>query len=302
MLASLIAKAMVARRLAPLILLGGAGLLACAGAGKAPRSTVEADAAEEEPDLAPPRGTGGAPGRDAAPATGGAGGAGGAEVPADAGAQPADAGDVSPDAGAARDGGTSSMALPPLKDPPVPPIGDGWMELFPVYKVDQPPGQSRYTLTDGEFHMWLFNTDASTFPGRDSGPRSEIHIINNYTTGQAQYQADIKIDPNCSGASVMQVFGGSSSATSFMAWVTGNNLTHYSNEVIAANIRGRYFRLNVTHDTASRNVDVYIDGQKKATFQDHGAATHYFKCGIYHQRDMTARCDIWFKNIRVFSR
>jgi hypothetical protein len=194
------------------------------------------------------------------------------------------------------------MTLPAPRDPPVPPIGDGWKELFPVYKVDQPPGQSRYTLTDGEFHMWLFNTDASTFPGRDSGPRSELHIINNYTTGQAQYQADIKIDPNCSGASIMQVFGGSSSATSFMAWITGNNLTHYSAETIEPNIRGRYFRLNVTHDTASRDVVVYIDGQKKATFQDHGAATHYFKCGIYHQRNMSARCDVWFKNIRVFAK
>jgi hypothetical protein len=288
----------VPKHLAPLALLAAA--LACAEAAQAPRP-VEADALEEEPDLAPPpKGTGGALGRDAATTTGGTGGTADAAVVPDAGEAP-DADDPPADAGSATDD-AAAMTLPGPKDPAIPPIGDGWKELFPTYKVDQPPGQSRYTLTDGEFHMWLFNTDASTYPGRDSGPRSELHIRNNYTTGQAQYQADIKIDPNCSGASVMQVFGGSSSATSFMAWVTGNNLTHYGAETIVPNIRGRYFRLNVTHDTASRDVVVYIDGQKKATYQDHGAATHYFKCGIYHQRNMTARCDIWFKNIRVFAK
>jgi len=280
------------------------GFLACSSASPPPPRPIDEPDAAEEP-TPPPRGTGGAAGRDAATTTGGvgAGGTGGSEAP-DAGDRADLAADApSPPADApGRDGGSTSMALPPLKDPPVAPIGDGWQELFPNYKVDQPPGQMRYTLMDGEFHMWLFNTDASTFPGRDSGPRSELHIINNYTAGQAQYQADIKIDPNCSGASIMQVFGGSSSATSFMAWITGNNLTHYSSETIVANIRGRYFRLNVTHDTASRDIVVYVDGEKKATFQDHGAGTHYFKCGIYHQRNMTARCDVWMKNIRVFSK
>jgi hypothetical protein len=176
------------------------------------------------------------------------------------------------------------------------------MEVFTTFKMDQPPGQVRYTLTDGEFHLWLMNDDLSTYPGRDSGPRSELRIHNNYTSGQAQYQADIKIDPNCSGASVMQIFGGSSSATSFMAFVENDNLTHYSNEVIVSNIRGRWFRLNVLHDTATRQVTVYIDGERRAAFQDHGPATHYFKCGLYHQRNMTPRCDAYFKNIRLFEK
>jgi hypothetical protein len=265
----------------------------------APPRTVEADAFPEPDAGLPPRATGGSPGRDAA-ATGGAGGVADAAISVDADEMPPDAAVTGADGSASP--GAGSTSLPAPRDPLVPPIGDGWKELFPVYKVDQPPGQSRYTLMDGEFHMWLFNTDASTFPGHDSGPRSELHIINNYTAGQSQYQADIKIDPNCSGASIMQIFGGSSSATSFMAWISGDNLTHYSAETIVPNIRGRYFRLNVTHDTATRQVAVYIDGQHKAGFQDHGPATHYFKCGIYHQRDMSARCDVWFKNIRVFSK
>jgi hypothetical protein len=244
-------------------------------------------------------GTGGGAPADAA-ATGGSGGGSPdamAVVPADAAGE--DAGvPIVADAGNAGDAGmTLPMALEPAK-----PIGEGWIEIFPTYKMDQPPGQNRHTITDGEFHLWLFNNDASTYPGRDSGPRSELHIRNNYSSGQAQYQADIKIDTNCSGVSVMQVFGGSSTATGFMAFVTGNNLTHYSSEVIVPNIRGRWFRLNVLHDTATRQVQVYVDGQRRAAFQDHGPATHYFKCGLYHQRNMTARCDAWFKNFHIFKK
>jgi hypothetical protein len=142
----------------------------------------------------------------------GTGGAAGGE--ADAAPPPPDS--ESPDAGVAADGGeVAAMTLPAAKEPPAP-IGDGWIEIFPTYKMDQPPGQVRHTITDGELHLWLFNNDASTYPGRDSGPRSELHIRNNYSTGQAQYQADIKIDTNCSGVSVMQVFGGSRTATGFM--------------------------------------------------------------------------------------
>jgi hypothetical protein len=227
-----------------------------------------------------------------------------AAVPApDASESPPDAGGTADDAGAGAgvDGGINKP-LPAAKEPLVPPIGDGWTEIFPVYKMDQPPGQNRHEIVDGEFHLWLFNSDASTYPGRDSGPRSELHIRNNYSTGQAQYQADIKLDPNCSGVSVMQVFGGSRTATGFMAFLTGNNLTHYSGPTIVPNIRGRWFRWNVIHDTATHRVDVYVDGQRRGSYEDHGPATHYFKCGLYHQRNMTARCDAWFKNIRIFKK
>jgi hypothetical protein len=120
-------------------------------------------------------------------------------------------------------------------------VGAGWTEIFPVYKVDQPPGQSRYTLTGTEFHFWLFNNDVSTFPGGTSGPRSELHIINSYTTGQAQYQADIKIDQQLLARLDHADLRGSSSSTGFMAWAMSNSLNHYSNEVIASPIHDRWF-------------------------------------------------------------
>jgi hypothetical protein len=222
---------------------------------------------------------------------------------ASAPAPDADRADASPgsDAAASMDGVVGKTLPPPEAGGPGP-IGDGWTEIMPTYSIDQPPGQVRYTLTGSEFHFWVMNSDMSTFPGRDSGPRSEVHIHNNYTTGQAQYQADIKIDHDCAHASIMQVFGGMTSATSFMAWAMPNSLNHYSNEVIVSNVYDKYIHLNVVHDTATRKIDVYVDGVKRGTFQDHGPATHYFKCGVYHQVGMTPRCDSYIKNIRVFQK
>jgi hypothetical protein len=35
---------------------------------------------------------------------------------------------------------------------------------------------------------------------------------------------------------------------------------------------------------------------------DHGPATHYFKCGIYHQVNMTPRCDVTMRGIHIFKK
>ena len=262
-----------------------------------------------------PAGTGGAPARSPDASS---------EAPPDAAiVAPPDAAPLSPDvsdpvspdapADLARDARPADGAPPPPTDgPPLPPtdpfppgaapIGAGWTEIFPRHNVDHPPGQTRYTEENGKFHLWLFNTDASTFPGRDAGPRSEIHWYNDYSTGQAQFQGDFYIDHDCAHASVMQIFGATGRSTAFMAWAMPDSLRYYGSQLIHQPAWDRFLRLNVTHDTATGAIDVYVDGQKKATFMDHGPANHYFKCGIYHQPNMTPRCDVYIQNIHIFAK
>jgi hypothetical protein len=182
------------------------------------------------------------------------------------------------------------------------PIGTGWTEIFPTYKVDYPPGQTRYTLSGDEFHFWLFNTDQSTYPGHDSGPRSELRWYNDYSTGQAQFQGDVMIASVCAHACVMQIFGASTQATAFMAWAMPDSLNYYGGPVIQTPVYDKWMRLNVTHDTSTRVIQVYIDGQMKATFMDHGGTNHYFKNGIYHQVNMTPKCDVYYRGIHIFKK
>ncbi|MFI6742980.1 hypothetical protein ACIBI9_59670 [Nonomuraea sp. NPDC050451] len=75
----------------------------------------------------------------------------------------------------------------------------------------RPPDRTRHTYDagTGEHHFWLCSPDSSTFPGQDSGPRSELRFPNDYTSGRAQFECDIKVAAGAHNVRVMQVFGGS---------------------------------------------------------------------------------------------
>ena len=181
------------------------------------------------------------------------------------------------------------------------PIGSGWTEVDAAYSLHQPPGKARHTLTDGEHHFWLYDTDPSTFPGQDSGPRSELRFHNEYTSGDAQFEADIKVKSGTYRTCVMQIFGGAGWATAFMTLAMSNSLNYYDyNQVIFSPVYDTYLHLNVVHETASGRVHVFVNRQFRATFVDHGNATHYFKCGLYGRAGMAARNDVYMKNIRLY--
>lgn len=182
------------------------------------------------------------------------------------------------------------------------PIGSGWTEIFPKTQLDQPPGKVRHTLTNGEHHFWVLSTDPSTYPGRDSGPRSELRFFNDYTTGQAQFEADIKVANGCSHASIMQIFGAPDRATAFMAWAMPDRLAYYNGATIYSPLYDRYLHLNVVHNGASGGISVYVNGVAHGTFKDHGRADHYFKVGVYHQKGMSSRCDVYVKNIHIYKK
>jgi hypothetical protein len=244
--------------------------------------------------------TGGAGGRDASAPEGLDASPADAETPADASKPMTDA--APRDSSGGTEGGKGGPANNPFPPGPAP-VGSGWMEVFPKHTVDFPPnGQTRYTEDNGKFHMWLLNTDPSTFPGRDAGPRSEVNWHNAYTSGQAQFQGDFYIDHNCAHASVMQIFGATGRSTAAMFWAMPDSLRYYGQDFVYSPAWDHFFRLNVTHDTASGQIDVHVDGQKKATFTDHGPATHYFKSGIYHQPNMTPRCDVYMENIHIYKK
>jgi hypothetical protein len=179
-------------------------------------------------------------------------------------------------------------------------IGSGWTEIFPTYHVDQPPGQTRHSVNGGEHHFWIYSADKSTFPGHDSGPRSELRFNNDYSSGQAQFEADIKVVSGAFNPCVMQIWGAATQATTFMALAMHDSLNYYGGKLIYAPIYDQYIHLNVIHDTATHTVYAYVNGQLRGTFADHGGNSHYFKCGLYGRPGMSARCEAYIKNIRIY--
>lgn len=186
--------------------------------------------------------------------------------------------------------------------PPPDPLAAGWIEEHPAIKFDLPPNTTgRHTESAGLQHFFILDSDPSTFPGRDSGCRAEARVYNDYTTGLHQFSADLLVEPGSDNVSLFQIFGNNGRATSCMLWASHNgSLSHYGNEILARNIFNTWIHLNVIHNADTGAIDVYINGEHRGTFHDGGTHNHYFKFGVYHQRNMSPRAGVFFKNIRYY--
>ncbi|SRR5581483_278733 len=166
-------------------------------------------------------------------------------------------------------------------------IGSGWTQYFPSKTYNSGMSQSqRYSISGNVEHFWTYNTDTDEFPGEDSGPRSEWHVNNSYTTGSEQFQGDLNPESGSTSYTCMQIFGGTSSATSIMLQMRSGDgtLRHYNDTALATGCWGIYTRVNVVHYPVSGgtgSIEVWINGSKVGTFDDGGYTTHYFKYGVY---------------------
>lgn len=180
------------------------------------------------------------------------------------------------------------------------PIGSGWTKVPLKYKLDDPPGKDRHTFINGEHHCWVLKGDPSTYPGRDGGPRCELHFHHYWTKGQAQLAADIKVGSNCNRQSIAQVFGAKGRATAFMMFIRDGGFWYYQDEKIFSPVHDRYVRVNIIHNTSTHKVSLYLNGSHRGTWKDHGSARHYFKAGAYGEPPQ--RCDVWMKGIQIFKK
>ncbi|MFG2818692.1 carbohydrate-binding protein [Kitasatospora sp. NPDC048365] len=183
------------------------------------------------------------------------------------------------------------------------PIGSGWTEVSGDYTVHQPSGLTRHTVDgSGLHHFWLNDTDPVLWPTSSSGPRSEIRFLDEYSSGSAQFEADVKVGSGAHRVCVMQIFGATTSATTFMALAMNTDSLNYYDSAtqLHSPVYDRWVHLNVVHDTAAAKVFVYVNGQLRKTFNDRGAGTHYFKCGIYGREGMSQRSDVYVDNIHLY--
>jgi hypothetical protein len=99
---------------------------------------------------------------------------------------------------------------------------------------------------------------------------------NDYTSGQTQFECDMKIGSGAHKVCVFQIFGGSSWATAFMTLAMNTNgINYYDTTQIYTPVYNTYIHLNVVHETDTGNIHVFVNRTFIKTFQDHGAGTHY---------------------------
>ncbi|XP_021317596.1 citrate-binding protein [Sorghum bicolor] len=174
---------------------------------------------------------------------------------------------------------------------------------FVVQKPYDVPLKERYEESGGVRRMWVFATDkpgSATHPG---GARTEIKI---YSSGVWQFEGDMYVPSGTSGASVMQIFGAATHATTLMLHVYDGQLTYYHEltKVVADRVYDRWIRLNVIHDVAAGNVTVFVDGERRLSAPGQGGKEHYFKFGVYKQshHNPSHRMESRWRNVAIYTK
>ena len=154
-------------------------------------------------------------------------------------------------------------------------VGSGWTQYYPSKKTDLRGAGATYTNSGG----------IETLKMRPGDERAEVRVLNDYTTGQRQFQGEVRVKSGSNGSCVYQVFGGVTNATALMIVthnVSGGDLRRYDSQTLATGVYGNWVRINTIHNKNNGTVAVYIGGTHKGTFADRGTKNHYTKYGVYN--------------------
>jgi hypothetical protein len=182
---------------------------------------------------------------------------------------------------------------------------------FAMQKPYNIPLQQRYSFDarTNTHHMWVYNSDQPFSEGSATGPRTEMRFNPDYTTTSAtqmQFEADVMVPAGTSGITIFQIHNGDSQesqygSTSLLLTVENGNLRHYDDTILASNVYGKWFHLNVIHNTSTHTMSVYVNGTFANSWQDTGGTDWYFKCGVYSASGMSALCQSYYRNVHMWS-
>jgi hypothetical protein len=112
-----------------------------------------------------------------------------------------------------------------------------------------------------------------------------------YSLGVWQFEGDVYVPSGTWGASVMQIFGAATHATTLMLHVYDGRITYYHEltKVVADRVYDRWIRLNVVHDVAAGNVTVFVDGERRLEARGHGGKEHSSSSACTSSRTTTRR-------------
>jgi hypothetical protein len=186
---------------------------------------------------------------------------------------------------------------------------NGWTLQPLKYSIQYPydlkqSDRYSYDAPTDTHHFWVYSKDLPHATTSRTLPRTEMRVEDEYTAGQHQFEADMMVPAGTSNVSLMQVFGGSlrGHSTSLQLRVYAGNLKAYDDTIVATNIYGRWLHLNVTHDVSTHAIQIFVDRQLALATEDNGGKSWYFKCGVYGQEGMSHKMEVYFRNIKTYTK
>jgi hypothetical protein len=179
-------------------------------------------------------------------------------------------------------------------------VGSGWTQYSATSTIQKASDPSKATYTN--------SGGVETFIITPGANRCEARVNNNYTSGQRQFQGEVRVSSPTNDQAVHQVFGndqaddGSGPALMVRAFASDKSLRVGSSKVVATNIYGVWTRVNTVHVVASSGgtIDTYINGTKKDSGRRGGGlANHYFKYGVYGTLNTSSAKSEW-RSVKYF--
>jgi hypothetical protein len=189
-------------------------------------------------------------------------------------------------------------------------IGSGWEEYHPSSTIhldgkdgiETSSGSSTNVKNEGASFSKAGGIETFTLFDPISN-RAERRMKNEYTSGRWQFEGEVRVSPPTNNESVMQIFGGTSGATTQMirAYNSGGGTLKKvpGSVVLATGIHGEWIRLNVIHDVEANNVKTYVDGKLMATGPGEAPAKWYHKYGCYGSLK-TESAKVEWRNVKHF--
>ncbi|CAM0950123.1 unnamed protein product [Alopecurus aequalis] len=173
---------------------------------------------------------------------------------------------------------------------------------LPVQRPYDVPLDQRYEFVNSMRRFWVYCSDKPHSTTSHTRPRTEIRM-QTYSSGVWQFEGYGYVPAGTTGVSIMQVFGGGKTATTLMLHVYDGKLRYYDKQVVDDCIYDRWFRLNVIHDVGRNGtVAVYIDGGERLRVAGRGGREHYFKFGVYEQRNPSHYMESRWRDVRLFTK
>jgi hypothetical protein len=193
--------------------------------------------------------------------------------------------------------------------------GSGWTPQTVTFNVQWPYNlaeSTRYSFTDGVYHMLVHSDDQPFEKGNTTRPRTEQRFNPDFTGGDIQYQAMLMAPADENSYCIMQDHTGDAQSPAYgpvaimFIWQSkdgGSIWNGYTGHELAENLGGQWFQLNVDHNVVTHTIKAWINQQLVVTEQDNGATDYYFKDGVYEQDISTpsSQMDTYAKDIQIWT-
>jgi hypothetical protein len=187
-------------------------------------------------------------------------------------------------------------------------IGSGWREYHPNHNLQI---QSR-----GTYQTFPSSVAHATGPGgsyeraggietfrlfNNASNRVEVRVQDNYTSGQRQFEGELKVSGPTNDESAMQIFGNDGpGATTLMirSYARNGGTLRGGGKDLATNVYGTWVHINVIHDATANKYSIYINAVLKSSANGPNG-THYFKYGV-HGTPGTPSAQHQWRNVHLY--